>query len=109
MQAAQALPAGAGGLSQTSLGALPPGVTGYSVVSTYSGGKACVRTTEYAPGKEGAPPKILTSASQGCGETAAPAKGAPAPVSTPPTPRRQAAPVTPVRWQGSPAAQQVRD
>jgi hypothetical protein len=107
MRAAASMPAG--GLSQTSLGALPPGATSYSVVSTYAGGKSCVRTTEYTAGREGAPPKILTSASQGCGEQAAPASRAPAPVATTPAPRREAAPVTPVRWEGQQPAAQIRD
>jgi hypothetical protein len=105
MRAAERSP----GFSQTSLGALPPGVTGYSVVSTFAGGKSCVRTTEYTAGKAGAPPKVLTSASDGCGERAAPSDRGPAPVSAAPAPRRQAAPVTPVRWEGSQPAAQIRD
>jgi hypothetical protein len=97
------------GLSRTSFGALPPGVTGYSVVSTYSGGKSCVRTTRYVAGENGAPAKILTSASQDCGDTAAPASRGPAPVATAPAPRQEAAPVTPVRWEGSQPSAQIRD
>jgi hypothetical protein len=106
MRAANSLPAG--GLSQTSLAALPPGVSGYSVVSTWSNGRSCVRTTQYAPGDKGGPEKILTSASQGC-DTAAPANRSPAPVATAPVPRHEAAPVTPVRWEGPQPATQNRD
>ncbi len=40
---------GPDGLTPIDLGKLPPGVTGYSVVSTTSGGHTCTRTTQYGP------------------------------------------------------------
>jgi hypothetical protein len=107
IRAAEAARFGAPAVQQTGVGALPPGVTGYSMVSTYSGGKACVRTTEYQAAENGAPAKVLTSASQGCGDNAVSGKAAPAQIAAPVTPRP--APVTPVRWDGREAPAQVRD
>ena len=107
MQAAERAPVGRPGLEQAGFGALPPGVSGYSMVSTYVGGKSCVRTTQYTAGENGAPAKVLTSASQGCGEDAAAAKAGPAPVAASVAPRP--APVTPVRWDGGQTASQIRD
>jgi hypothetical protein len=53
MRQARSLPGplldGSAGLTEVDLGKLPPGISGYSVVSTLSGGKVCTRTVRYGP------------------------------------------------------------
>jgi hypothetical protein len=66
MRQASTLPAGAGGMTVVDFGKLPPGVSGYSVVQTFSGGQVCTRSTQYTSNGDGRPPKILTSTSKGC-------------------------------------------
>lgn len=83
---AQTLPTGAGGLEEVDARSLPPGVSGYSFVSTFSGGKSCTRATQYSAPTDGRPAKVLTSSSGDCG----PAKtGRPEMTSAPPAPPEQ--------------------
>jgi hypothetical protein len=84
---ARALPTGAGGLKQVNLGTLPQGVSGYTVVSTFSGGKFCTHTTQYSAGAADQQAKVLTSSSGDCG----PAKtGGPEMTTAPPRPAEHA-------------------
>lgn len=86
LRRAQTLSAGGEGLKPVDLGTLPPGARGYTMVSTFSGGKMCTRTNEYSAAAAGRPTKILTRSSGDCGPartggpqmTAAPAPQPPA-------------------------------
>lgn len=92
---AQPILAGVGGLKQVDLGNLPPGVSGYTVVSTFSGGKMCTHTTRYSAGEGGSPAKVLTSSSGDCG----PAKsGGPEMTAAPAQPAQQAPVLTRTRY-----------
>ena len=76
-QQARSLPGpligGPGGLTQVDLGGLPHGMSGYSVVSTVSGGRVCTRTVEYGPSDSSGRLKALTRISGDCdGPTKAP-------------------------------------
>jgi hypothetical protein len=80
MQQARSLPiplSDGAGLTRIDLGKLPPGVTGYSVVSTVSGGKVCTRTTEYGRPDRSGRPRALTRVSGDCNASAAPSSPAP--------------------------------
>lgn len=61
---------GPAGLTQVDIGKLPPGVTGYSVVSTMSGGKVCTRAVEYGRPDASGRPKAVTRVSGDCGQAA---------------------------------------
>jgi hypothetical protein len=86
LRAAQAMAA------QPVFAALPPGVQGYSTVTTFSGNGVCTRSTTYESQGAGAPPRLVTHVSGTCGPTVAPRDmlpavqpEAPAPVRTPRT------------------------
>jgi len=70
LQQARSLPGpltgGPAGLTQVDIGKLPPGVSGYSVVSTMSGGKVCTRTMEYGRLDGAGQPKAVTRVSGDC-------------------------------------------
>lgn len=53
-------------LTQVDVGKLPPGVQGYSVVSTISGGGVCTRSVQYRSLAEGKPPQVVTRTSGAC-------------------------------------------
>jgi hypothetical protein len=61
-------------LQRTGLTNLPPGVSSYSVVSTFSGGHACTRTTEVTSQGAGKSPQVVSRTSGDCGAAAQPAK-----------------------------------
>jgi hypothetical protein len=64
-------------LMTVDLGKLPPGVHGYSMVSTITGGKVCTRTTEYGAADGSGAPREVTRVSGDCGASAvAPSRGA---------------------------------
>jgi hypothetical protein len=67
LRQARTLPTGAGGLKPVDLGSMPPGVSGYTEVSTFSGGKMCTHITRYSAGAAGTPAKVLTSSTGDCG------------------------------------------
>jgi hypothetical protein len=77
---------GSGGLMTVDLGKLPPGVHGYSMVSTMSGGKVCTRATEYGAADGSGAPREVTRVSGDCGASAAPAPRAVAPTASARTP-----------------------
>jgi hypothetical protein len=82
----------AGGLSRAfggAFSALPPGVSGYSVVSTFSSNGDCTRTTEVTYAGNGAAPRAISNTSGACGRS--PAAQRPSLVTTP-VPPREAAP-----------------
>lgn len=71
---------------------LPPGVQGYSTVTTFSGNGVCTRSTTYESEGAGAPPRMITHVSGTCGPVVTPRDTlpavqpeAPAPVRTPRT------------------------
>lgn len=70
-----------GGTMRVAFGALPAGVTGYSVVSTTRGGKTCTRTTEYMAPVKGEAQKVVTRTS-GCEGAAAAAPSSVAPAAS---------------------------
>ena len=74
MQAAQRSPAlradGPDGMTWVDLGSLPPGMRGYTVVSTMSGGHVCTRTTQYGSVEGAGPARMVTRVSGDCGEVA---------------------------------------
>ncbi|MDE1993486.1 MAG: hypothetical protein KGI75_13360 [Rhizobiaceae bacterium] len=92
MREADSIDRAAFGPSQSPLnaeiGKLPPGVQGYSVVSTMSGNGVCTRSVRYFGAGDGKAPRVQTSTSGNCGNSHATAK--PLPSSTPKTiaPRR---------------------
>jgi hypothetical protein len=55
------------GFQRADLGRLPPGVRGYSMVSTVSGAGLCTRSVEYRSFGAGEPPKVVTRTSGNCG------------------------------------------
>jgi len=59
--------AGPGGLAPVEVSRLPPGVQGFSVVSTRSGDGVCTRSIQYRASGEGRPPQVTTRASGQCG------------------------------------------
>ncbi len=75
------------GLMQAGFGALPAGVSSYSVVTTIEGGKACTRTVEFTGNAAGGAPKVLTSSSGDCRAAGAPATPTVAPGGASPTRR----------------------
>ncbi len=56
-----------GGIKQVALNSLAPGVQGYSVVSTLSGGHVCTRMTQYRSQGSAGQPEVLTRISGDCG------------------------------------------
>jgi hypothetical protein len=60
---------GSGGLMTVDATQLPPGVSGYSFVSTISGSGVCTQSMEYTSAGNGQAPKILTKSSGDCGAT----------------------------------------
>jgi hypothetical protein len=58
---------GPDGLVQADLGRLPPGVHGYSVVSTRSGNAVCTHSVQYTAYGPGKPPRVVTRTSGNCG------------------------------------------
>ena len=62
---------GGDGLVRADLGRLPPGVTGYSYVSTVSTRGACTRSVEYRSTGEGRP-QVISKTSGDCGTGKAP-------------------------------------
>jgi hypothetical protein len=80
------MPQVAGGrLQQVTAGAIPPGAQSYSVVSTVSGGHACMQSVEVTSQGPGQAPKVVRRSSGDCGaaQTAPAAPAAPA-VAIPP-------------------------
>ena len=65
---------GPGGLTQADLGTAPPGMSGYSVVSTVSGGRVCTRTVRYGPSAKSG---RLTAVTQVSGDCDSPEKASP--------------------------------
>jgi hypothetical protein len=63
---------GPDGSTQVDLAKLPPGVSGYSVVSTMSGGRVCTRATQYGPVAGSGRPKVVTRISGDCNAAARP-------------------------------------
>ena len=61
---------GSGGLTEVDIGKLPPGVSGYSVVSTVNGGKVCTRTVQYGRVGASGEPRAVTRVSGDCGDAA---------------------------------------
>ena len=59
--------AGPGGLTTVDMSRLPPGVQGFSVVSTRSGDGVCTRSIQYRASGEGRPPQVITRTSGQCG------------------------------------------
>jgi hypothetical protein len=55
------------GLTAADLSKLPPGVEGYSMVSTLSGNDVCTRTVQYRSNGDGEAPTVRTQVSSGCG------------------------------------------
>ena len=100
-----------GPMTQVDFSHMPAGASGYTMVSTFSGGHMCTRTTEYSSAENGQPPKILTKTSGSCDNAAAP-KGAPSAVSTAPTlpgPAAHGDGMTQVRYDGGRPAPAARD
>ncbi len=64
--ARQGLP-GPGSLTEAAFGRMPSGSTGYSVISTFSGGGACTRSTEIIAMGAGQQPRVVSHASGDCG------------------------------------------
>jgi len=89
---AAALTLEAPGPTLVDLGALPPGVSGYSVVSTLSGGKVCTRTVRYGPADGSDRPVAVTRVSGDCAD--------PAPTAEPPAQAVRAPEPTPARRPG---------
>lgn len=58
---------GPDGGMQIDVDKLPPGVQGYSVVSTTSGDGVCTRSIQYTSSGDGRPPRVLTRTSGQCG------------------------------------------
>lgn len=58
------------GLQHANLGNLPPGVTGYSVVSTLTPKGVCSRSVEYRSSADGRP-QVVTRTSGDCGDESA--------------------------------------
>ena len=56
------------GLVQVDLGKMPPGMRGYSVVSTMSAGRACTRTVQYGPSGSSGRLTAVTHTSGDCGD-----------------------------------------
>lgn len=59
-----------GGLTQVDLGKLPPGMSGYSVVSTVSDGRVCTRTVQYGPSGSSGRLTAVTHVSGDCNDPA---------------------------------------
>ncbi|WP_309607060.1 hypothetical protein [Phenylobacterium sp.] len=53
-------------LMQVDVGKLPPGVQGFSMVSTISGNGICTRSVQYRSPGEGRPPQVATQTSGAC-------------------------------------------
>ena len=72
------------GLTEVDLGKLPQGISGYSVVSTMSGGKVCTRTVQYGPSGGSGRLAAVSRISGDCDEVAKPSPSA-QPVKAPET------------------------
>jgi len=61
---------GPAGLTEVDLGKLPQGISGYSLVSTMSGGKVCTRTVQYGPSGSSGRLAAVSRTSGDCGDAA---------------------------------------
>jgi len=74
LQRAHSLPGplfdGRAGLTEVDLGKLPRGISGYSVVSTMSGGRVCTRTVQYGPSESSGRMTAVRRVSGDCDDAA---------------------------------------
>ncbi len=109
LQAAAMLRAAQAMAVQPMFAVLPPGVQGYTTVTTFTGNGVCTRSTTYESQGTGAPPRMITHVSGTCGPTVAPRDTLPAVQPEVPAPVRaprtitvraeQPAPAYRVAWQ----------
>ena len=79
---------GPGRVAQVDLGELPPGTSGYAMVSTMTGGQVCTRTVRYGPSRHSG---RLTAITQVSGDCDGPPQAAPSTQAvSAPEPARQA-------------------
>src|SRR5581483_2176962 len=68
-----ALPATADGVGTANFANLPPGATGFSMVSTANGSGVCTHSVEYRSVGDGKPPQVMSPTSGDCAGTQEPA------------------------------------